>query len=211
MVSFKLEYFIGGGGAYESERPWELTELRWWKGLSLRWRTDFLRENRLRRVESGWIWIKLEHATLLLKPQGTPISPSKELKSFLQPPGPCYHLVTAASPPSPPTSLPLILLLQPGHSWDTPTHFCLRHLYLVPHPGILTLSPPPWLIASLPSGFYSNASLLEGPPWPRQTKQHAFSHCRGSSILSFPYLTLFFSYAYHHRCLFVYGLYAPLI
>lgn len=92
----------------------------------------------------------------------------------------------------------------------------LEHINTLPPPDFSHLFPQhkflpsPWLIASLSSGFYSNASLSEGPFLATTNKrthlpfswlQHPFS-----SLLAFIFLILL---PRSNVYLFVYSLYAP--
>ena len=176
-------------------------------------------ENREEEAAVGGVWVDMNQLrTCHSSAQNSvaPTSPKYRVKSFPQPPGSCSHLVTAASPDSPLTSLPFVLFFQPGRSWEKPTPVCLWAFALTPsswnfydhHPQPL----PPWLIAPLPAGLYSNASSSEGPVL---TTTH-FSHCLASSMLSFPYQPLFSCLYVSHsltrtQCLCVYGLYTPLL
>lgn len=165
----------------------------------------FTGKSRLGRVESGWVD---------MNQVGTCYSPTQTSRDthFTKSWSPFYSLLDPVTTwsllllhthlPSPSLSSCCSSLAIPG----THQHSAASgHLYLLPHPGILTPSPPPLLIASLPSGFYSNASLSEGP---FLTTTNKTTHLLPRPWLQHPFLSLpAFIFLIHlpppHVCLFI--------
>ena len=99
-------------------------------------------KRRLLWVESGWIWISLEHATLLLKTQWLTLHLSTEWSPFhsLLDPAPTWSLLLLQTHLSPPSLLSCFSSLVIPKKNQHQSAFGLLHW--LPHPGIFTTTTP---------------------------------------------------------------------